>query len=138
MVVALVLPPILAGAIWLFVPFVHLLTPRGSTANKAEFLRVVKEPYSTDIYAATDRCFVVGALSSHYEAVLAKADSRGPLDQSANSILPLPPGKGTQYVFWSEGKKPDRLDAQAMVYVIVDGKPPTIVHAEVLTLLTDP
>ena len=131
MIVALMLPPILAGTIWLFVPFVHLLTPRGSAANKAEFLRVVKEPYSTAIYGATDRCFVVGALASNYEAVLAKADSRGALDQHWKSKPSFSSVMGTQYEFWCEGKKLSH-DRQASVFVFVDEDPPVIVHTEVV------
>jgi hypothetical protein len=133
MIAALVLPPVIAGAIWLFAPLFHLVTPRGSSANKAEFLRVVKQPYSGTLYSATDRCFVVGALASDYKGVLAKVDRRGALDHHIKFMrlaVPLS-ATATQYEFWCEGKNPD-TDCEASVYVIVDGTPPTITHAEVL------
>ena len=62
MIAALVLPPVLAAVIWLLIPHVK---PRGTAADMAAFLRVVKEPYSSDIDDATDKCFVVGAQASN-------------------------------------------------------------------------
>lgn len=141
MIVAIVAPAVIAGVIWLFVPVVQLFTP-GSSANKAEFLRVIKRPWPyPGIHAATDRCFVLGALASDYKSVLAKADSCGPLDDHMKSkplSLPLR-GNGTQYVFWcGDNPKSGGKNSASWVYVIVDGKPPTIVHFQVVDWLLDP
>jgi hypothetical protein len=138
-IAVLVLPPILASVVLLFVFNLHY-TQRGSSAHKAEFLRVVKRPWPyPGIEVATDRCFVVGALASDYNGVLAKADSRGPLDEHAKSrplSVPLS-GNGTQYVFWCGDNPKGGRNSASWVYVIVDGKPPAIIHAEVIDWLLD-
>ena len=126
LIVAIVGPPLLAGAIWLLIP--HAAT-RGSPAAMAAFLRVVKEPYPSKIAEATEKCFVVGAPASRYKAVLGKADRRGVPDIYIPFTRTMP--TGTQYVFWCEGKAPgsEAHEGDAFVVVVIDGKPPKITYA---------
>jgi hypothetical protein len=100
---------------------------RGGPADMAAFLRIIKQPYSgSAIDSATDKCFVVGASASRYEAVLTKADRVGVPDWKTPYTGQRP--TGTQYEFWCGGKDP-RKEGDAFVVVVIDGKPPVITHA---------
>jgi hypothetical protein len=129
MVAVLVLPPLLALVIWRFIPAPP--EKRGTAEDMKAFLRAVKKPNSSEIYEATERCFVVGALASRYEALFAKADQKGVPD----SYIPFSP-TATQYVFWCAGMAPGSGDEEgdAYVVVVIDGKPPAIVHSAVEVL----
>ena len=122
--------PVLAWVLWQSATRGIIPTPAGSAPNRANFLRVIKQPYSApSVSSATENCFVVGAPASIYKDILANADRVGPPDLCLPFTNTIP--AGTQYVFWCEGKPPGPgfYEGDAYVVVITNGSPSTITHA---------
>ena len=124
MIVALLLPPLIGVVAWRLIPPTVRPVKRGTPVQIERFLRVVKEPYPSEVYNATDQCFEIGAPASRYAS--------GTPDHFLPGTVSLPTGK--QYTFWCEGKNP-KLEGDALVVVIVAGNPSRITHAWVDVLV---
>jgi hypothetical protein len=126
MIVALVIPPLIGLVAWRLIPPQVRPVKRGTPTQMERFLRIVKEPYPSEIHSVTNGCFEIGAPASRYQKVLAAADAVGTPDQFLPGTMSLPTGK--QYIFWCEGKNP-KQEGDAFVVVIVAGNPSLITHA---------
>jgi hypothetical protein len=115
-ITAIVAPPILALIIWQLLPKVE---ERGTAANMAEFLRVIKQPPPSGIFEARENCFVIGSPASNYRTMWVDADR----------IFPETPTR-TVYIFWVGGKEPTEVGDE-WVEVEVDGTPPSITGASI-------